>query len=79
MTSSVSWKAIPRCLPIAVERSFRLLARFGDDRRDPAGGGEQGRGLGADDGKILLLAGVDPALGGELVDLALGDHAGARG
>ena len=63
---------------IAVERALDLLVALGDDRGDPAGGGEQGRGLGADDVEIAVLAGLDLALGGELVDLALGDHAGAR-
>ncbi len=50
--------------------------RFGDDRRHPAGGGEQRGGLGADDLEIMVFVGVDLALGGQLVDLALGDHRG---
>ena len=33
----------------AVERVLGFLAGFGDDRRDPAGGGEQRGGLGRDD------------------------------
>ena len=59
---------------VLLERQFGLLAGLGDDRGDAAGGGEQSRGLGGDDREILLLAGLDPALRGELLDLALGDH-----
>ena len=32
---------------VLLERELGFLAGFGDDRRDPAGGGEQSRGLGA--------------------------------
>ena len=59
---------------VALERDLRFLAGFGDDRRDAAGGGEQRGGLGADDLEILLLAGIDPPLRGQLLDLAFGDH-----
>ena len=41
---------------IAFERLLGLLAGLGDDRRDAAGGGEQRRGLGADDVEIMLFA-----------------------
>ena len=64
---------------IGVERLLVRLAALGDHRGDPAGGGEQGRGLGGDDLEIVVLAGLDPALGGQLVDLALGDHRSRRG
>ena len=64
---------------IGFERVLGLFAGFGDDRGDAAGGGEQGRGLGADDVEIMVFAGVDLALGGQLVDLALGDHRARRG
>src|SRR5581483_3491134 len=61
---------------VAFQRQLRVLARFGNYGRHPAGGGEQGRGLRADDVEILIFVSVDLALGGELVDLALGDHRG---
>src|SRR5687768_8693474 len=74
----MSWKAMPR-LAVAVEGGFHLLAALGDDRGDPAGGREQSGGLGLDDLQIMVLAGLDPALGGELVDLPLGDDRGGPG
>ena len=59
---------------IGVERVLGTLASLGDDRGDAAGGGEQRGGLGHDDREILVLVRVEAALGGELVDLAFGDH-----
>jgi hypothetical protein len=47
-------------------------------RRNAAGGGEQRGGLGADDLQVALLAGLDLALRGELVDLALRDDRAGR-
>ena len=61
---------------IAFERQLSIFARFGDHRSDPAGSGEQRRGLGGDDVEIMIFAGVDLALGGQLLDLALGNHGG---
>ena len=58
---------------VGVEPQFRRLAPLRDHRRDPAGGGKQGRGLRLNDLQIVLLARLDPALGGELVDLTLGN------
>ena len=58
---------------IDVERMLFRFAAVGDHGGNAAGGGEQGGGLGADDVEILFFAGVDLALGGQLVDLALGD------
>ena len=55
---------------VALEGDFGFFAGFGDDRRDPARGGEQSGGLGADDLQILFLAGIDPPLRGQLLDLA---------
>ena len=64
---------------IIVERLLLGFAAFGDHRGDAAGGGEQRGGLGADDVQVAFLAGLDLALRGQLVDLALGDdRAGAR-
>ena len=59
---------------VFVERLLLALGPLGNHRRDPAGGSEQRGGLRADDIEIAFLAGRDLALGGELVDLALGDH-----
>jgi hypothetical protein len=63
---------------IGVERVLDRLVTLGDNRRDPAGGGEQGGGLGADDAEIMVFAGLDAALRGELVDLASAITAEAR-
>ena len=61
---------------IAFQRQLGVLARFGDDRRDAAGSREQCRRLGGDDVEIMVLASLDPALRGQLLDLALGDDGG---
>src|SRR3546814_2539287 len=64
---------------IGVERGLHALVALGDHRRDRASGGGGCRGLGGDDVEILVLAGLDPALGGQLVDLAFGDDGGGAG
>ena len=58
------------------QHMFAVLVGFGDDRRDLARSGEQLGGLGVDDREILLFVGIDPALRGQLVDLALRDCRG---
>src|SRR3546814_5571669 len=59
---------------ISVERGLGGFLALGDDRGDPARGGEQRGGLGADDVEIAFLAEVDPARRGKLVDFAFRDH-----
>ena len=64
---------------IGFERALLLFRTFGNHRADLAGGGEERGGLGADDVEVLLFAGVDLALGGELRDLAFRDHRARAG
>ena len=52
------------------------MGAAGQNRADLAGGGEQGRGLGADDGEIGVLGRLGVLGGGKLHHLALGDHRG---
>jgi hypothetical protein len=63
---------------VRIERFLHRLVALGDHRGDAARGGEQGRRFGADDAEIMVLGRLDPALRGELVDLALAITAEAR-
>ena len=64
---------MPRYLPYFSSAIFGSLARFRHHRRDPAGRRKQGSRLGRDDREILILVRLDAALGGQLLDLALGN------
>ena len=64
---------------VRVQRGLLAFGPLGDHRGDAAGGGEQRRGLGVDDVEVAILAELDLARGGELVDLAFRDHGGGVG
>ena len=55
------------------------LGPRGEQGPTSRGGAEQRRGLGADHGEIIVLAGLGVLGGGELHDLALGDDRGGGG
>ena len=59
---------------ISVKRHLMRFAAFGDDRRYPASGGEQGSRLRADNVEVFSFRCRNLALGSELVYLALSNH-----
>ena len=74
----MSWKAMP-IKAVAAAGGNLSLRPAGEDRPDLRGGAEQRGRLGANHGEIIVLARLRILGGGQLHDLAFGDHYGSRG